>query len=60
MGLSTQEVWDAYYSRKEVLGEMVVQCKENNVKLLLLNGIGVSEIYPRPQSRPSGDIYISV
>lgn len=57
-GLSAQEVWDAYYYRKEVLGEMVARCIENNVKLLLLKGMGVSEIYPRPQSRPSGDIDI--
>ena len=57
-GLSAQEVWDAYYHRKKVLEEMVGICRENNVRLLLLKGIGVSEVYPKPQSRPSGDIDI--
>ena len=55
-GMSAQEIWDRYGHQKEVLREMVALCKQNNMRLLLLKGIGLSELYPKPQSRPSGDI----
>lgn len=57
-GLSAQEIWDAYYRRKKVINEMVSICNDNDVRLMILKGIGLSEIYPKPQSRPSGDIDI--
>ena len=57
-GLSAQEIWDAYFYQKKVLNEMLVACQKNNIRLLLLKGIGVSAIYPKPQSRPAGDIDI--
>lgn len=37
---------------------MVSLCNDNGIRLMILKGIGLSEIYPRPQSRPSGDIDI--
>ncbi len=55
-GMSAQEIWDRYGQQKEVLREMVKVCERNNMRLLLLKGIGLSELYPKPQSRPSGDL----
>lgn len=54
--LSAQEIWDRYEKQKEVLYKMVDVCTENKMRLLLLKGIGISELYPKPQSRPSGDL----
>ena len=55
-GMSAQEIWDRYGKQKNVLLEMVKLCEQNNMRLLLLKGIGLSELYPKPQSRPSGDL----
>ena len=57
-GMSAQEIWDRYEKQKKVLAEMVEICNHNNMHLLLMKGIGLSELYPKPQSRPSGDIDI--
>lgn len=54
--LSAQEIWDRYHKQKEVLADMVKVCDENGMRMLLLKGIGLSELYPKPESRPSGDI----
>lgn len=54
--LSAQEIWDRYHKQKEVLADMVKVCEENGMRMLLLKGIGLSELYPKPESRPSGDI----
>ncbi|MCQ2273906.1 MAG: nucleotidyltransferase family protein [Bacteroidales bacterium] len=54
--LSAQEIWDRYHKQKEVLADMVRVCDENGMRMLLLKGIGLSELYPKPESRPSGDI----
>ena len=37
---------------------MVEVCRQNGIRLLLMKGHGLSELYPKPQSRPSGDIDI--
>ena len=55
-GLSAQEIWCDYDRQKSVLKELVAVCKQNDMRLLLLKGIGLSEMYPTPNSRPSGDI----
>ncbi len=57
-GMSAQEIWDRYELQKSVLSEMVVICNQNHMRLLLMKGVGLSELYPKPQSRPSGDIDI--
>lgn len=57
-GLSAQEVWDTYCKQLMVLEGMVNTCQENNVRLLLLKGIGLSRLYPKPESRQSSDIDI--
>lgn len=57
-GLSAQEIWERYAHQKEILTEMVNICRQNDMRLLLMKGIGLSEMYPKPQSRPSGDIDI--
>lgn len=54
--LSAQEIWNRYHRQKAVLSEMVEVCNKNDMRLLLLKGIGLSELYPKPESRPSGDI----
>lgn len=54
--LSAQEIWNRYHKQKTVLSEMVEVCNKNDMRLLLLKGIGLSELYPKPESRPSGDI----
>lgn len=54
--LSAREIWNRYGQQKGVLMHMVEICRQNNMKLLLLKGIGLSELYPKPESRPSGDI----
>ena len=57
-GLSAQEIWNDYYLHKRVLSDIVLKCKQNDIKVLLLKGIGLSGIYPKCESRPSGDIDI--
>lgn len=57
-GLSAQDIWQRYEHQKEVLAEMVEVCRQNGIRLLLMKGLGLSELYPKPQSRPSGDIDI--
>lgn len=56
--LSAQQVWNRYQRQKDVLKELVEICQTQGMRLLLLKGIGLSHLYPRPQSRPSGDIDI--
>lgn len=57
-GLSVQEVWDNYQKHQDVLQEMIALCDDNHMRLLLLKGLGLSSLYPNPQSRPCGDIDI--
>lgn len=57
-GLSAQEIWDTYQKQEQVLLQMVKVCQNNNMRLLLLKGIGLSKLYPKPQSRSCGDIDI--
>lgn len=57
-GLSAQEIWDRYAHQKSVLENMLDICRHNNIRLLLFKGIALSELYPKPESRPSGDIDI--
>ena len=55
-GLSAQEIWDGYHVHERVLREIIDICHQNNIKLLLFKGIALSKFYPKPESRPSGDI----
>lgn len=57
-GLSAQDIWDNYKHQETVLNQMVQECQKHNMRLLLLKGIGLSKLYPKPQSRPCGDIDI--
>lgn len=57
-GLSAQEIWSTYDYQKSVIKEIIDVCGQNDMRVLLLKGIGLSEIYPNPPSRPSGDIDI--
>lgn len=56
--LSTQEIVDRYYLQKNVLARLVDTCGQNNMRLMLLKGISLSLLYPKPELRPSGDIDI--
>ena len=57
-GLSAQEQTAQYGRQKEFLDKMIQICDNNDMKLLLLKGIGLSEYYPKPSSRLSSDIDI--
>lgn len=57
-GLSDQEIETRYMKQRQVLLEMIEICKQNGMRLLLLKGFYLSELYPRPSARPSGDIDI--
>ena len=57
-GLSAQEIWDRYELQKSVLQEIVAICKNNHMRLMLLKGLALSDLFPNPHSRPSGDIDI--
>lgn len=57
-GLSAQDAWDNYDLHKSVLEKMVSVCQQNGLRLLLLKGMGLSALFPKPQSRPAGDIDI--
>ena len=57
-GLSAQEIWDRYEVHKKVLRQLINICTQNHVRLLLFKGIALSELFPKPESRPSGDIDI--
>lgn len=57
-GLSAQEIWDRYARHQEVLGQLIELCGQQEIRVLLLKGIGISKLYPKPESRPSGDIDI--
>lgn len=56
--LSAQEVCERYERQQNVLKDLIEICQTNNMRLMLLKGIGLSKLYPKPQSRPSGDIDI--
>lgn len=56
--LSSNEIWERYYLQVKVLNEMIEICNKNDMRLLLLKGIGLASLYPKPCSRPSGDIDI--
>ena len=55
-GLSAQEIWEVYGHQKDVLKDIIKVCQQNNIRLLLLKGIGLSQMYPKPESRSSSDI----
>lgn len=54
--LSVQKSIQQYDAQKATLQKMIEVCNQNNMRLLLLKGIGLSELYPNPNLRPSGDI----
>lgn len=57
-GLSAQEVWAKYSKHQQVLQKIVNICTNNGVRVLLMKGIALSVLYPKPESRPCGDIDI--
>lgn len=57
-GISAQEIWNAYGHQRNVLKDIIKVCAQNHIRLLLLKGIGLSQMYPKPESRMSSDIDI--
>ena len=57
-GLSVQTLQEQYEKNESVLKKMIDICNNNDMKLLLLKGIGLSKLYTNPSSRPSSDIDI--
>lgn len=56
--ISAQNIWDAYDRQVDVLDNIVRKCAEKEIRVLLLKGIGLSNLYSKPKSRPSCDIDI--
>lgn len=57
-GLSAQEIWDRYNLHVNVLNQMLDICTQNSIRLLLFKGVALSKLFPKPESRPAGDIDI--
>lgn len=57
-GLSAQEIWDRYNLHVHVLNQMLDICTQNGIRLLLFKGVALSKLFPKPASRPAGDIDI--
>ena len=57
-GLSAELTWKGYNRQEEVLSELTQVCKQEGIQILLMKGIELSKLYPKPQSRPSSDIDI--
>ena len=57
-GLSAQEIWDRYHLHVHVLNQMLDICSQNSIRLLLFKGVALSKLFPKPESRPAGDIDI--
>ncbi len=55
-GLSAQEVTDGYDHYRQVLSDLIALCQKNGIRLLLLKGFGLAELYPNPRLRSFGDI----
>ena len=56
--LSVQSCVDRYEKQRKVLSELVEICTRNDMRLMLLKGIGLSQMYTKPYYRSSGDIDI--
>lgn len=56
--LSAQEIVEGYKQKSEVLDDMIKICNENDMRLLLLKGFCLANLYPKPESRPFGDLDI--
>lgn len=56
LGLSIEKVVCNYEHQYEVLHEIVDVCRQHDIRVMLLKGIGLSLMYPNPKFRPSGDI----
>lgn len=54
--LSVQKLEARNRKQREVIKELVALFKENGIEMLLLKGIGLSELYPDPYHRECGDI----
>ena len=57
-GLSAQEIYDQYYKCEKSLKLILDICNKNNIRLLLLKGIGLSKLYPQNCYRCCKDIDI--
>ncbi len=56
--LSVQKLEARNRKQRAVIKELVALFNENGIEMLLLKGIGLSELYPDPYHRESGDIDI--
>jgi len=57
-GLSVQRFEDRNRQQKEALRELIATFRENQIEVLLLKGLGLSENYPLPAHRECGDLDI--
>ena len=57
-GLTAQEAWDDYERQLAVLEKIVNISNQNQMRVLLLKGLGLSSLFPNPKSRSCSDIDI--
>ena len=57
-GLTAQSAWDEYSRQMAVLEKIVDTCNQNQMRVLLLKGLGLSSLFPNPKSRSCSDIDI--
>ena len=57
-GLSAQEYWKEFARKKQALQYIVDTCDKNHIRVLLLKGMELSKLFPKPESRTAADIDI--
>ena len=53
---STFQAEDNYSRQRDVLAEIVAILSDHQIRVLLLKGLGLSDYYPVPNHRPTGDL----
>jgi hypothetical protein len=56
--LGVRQIESRHHQQIKAIQSLAEFYKENNVKCLLIKGIGIGKLYPEPQHRESGDIDI--
>jgi hypothetical protein len=54
-GIGIKQIEKRYFQQKQALQDLTTLFKKNNVRCILLKGIGYSHYYPVPEHRESGD-----
>lgn len=55
-GLSAQEIRSRYEKQCMAINDLVQMCDQSGMRMLLLKGKGLANLFPNPSARPSGDV----